>query len=243
MEEGIMIHIHQQIKQSDDSMRFVRMTVTHGYRTTSFWLLRDAYVNEEAVTGNVREVRREHEGGRGRWRPTLCLRMDGRLNGWREWEGEDKQRHFHQDYPPAQNLIWESSPVLTDHTNAHTDTHRHNAAGGCKNWKSYTSPQFAQESPSLKLLATRPSRNVAGCCDCVCVCAQVIFLLSSLNLSGFPPTWFYCLFIVYLQTPAHPRCTAARRKALIAACCFVFCSYTWKLEARGLIKKVLRSCT
>lgn len=64
MEEGIMIHIHQQIKQSGDSMRFVR--VTHGYHITSFWLLRDAYVNEEAVTSNVREVRREHEGGRGR---------------------------------------------------------------------------------------------------------------------------------------------------------------------------------
>lgn len=59
-----MIHIHQQIKQSGDSMRFVR--VTHGYHITSFWLLRDVYVNEEAVTSNVREVRREHEGGRGR---------------------------------------------------------------------------------------------------------------------------------------------------------------------------------
>lgn len=175
-------------------MRFVRMTVTHGYRITSFWLLRDAYVNEEAVTGNVKEVRREHEGGRGRWRPTLCLRMDGRLNGWREWEGEDKQRHFHQDYPPAQNLIWESGPVLTDHTNAQTQTHTDTMPQeAAKTGKAVL--QFAQESPSLKLLATRPSRNVAGCCVCVCLCVCTGHLFVILTESQWISSYLILLFI------------------------------------------------
>lgn len=126
-----------------------------------------------------------------------------------------------------------------------TRRHRHTQTQCRRRLQKLEKLYFTSVCPGKPLFKAACYTPLKKCCWMLwlCVCAQVICLLSSLNLSGFPPTWFYCLFIVYLQTPAHPRCTAARRKALIAACCFVFCSYTWKLEARGLIKKVLRSCT
>lgn len=81
----------------------------------------------------------------GGW-PTVCLRMAGQTDRWIErmkaggW-GEEV-RHFHQDYPAAENLIWESGPVLSEHTHTHKHTDAH-----CR--MSSASPQFVQESFSF----------------------------------------------------------------------------------------------
>lgn len=53
------------------------------------------------------------------------VRPDRQMDGQNEERGEE-ERHFHQDYPAAQNLIWESGPVLSEHT----PTHRQAAWGG-----------------------------------------------------------------------------------------------------------------
>lgn len=61
--------------------------------------------------------------------------MGGCTGGWREQVG--RERHFHQDYPAAENFIWESGPVLTEHTETHTAP------------QEAASPQLAQESPPV----------------------------------------------------------------------------------------------
>lgn len=123
------------------------------------------------------------------------LSADGRPAEWMErMRGRGQAKTFSSGLsssPESHLGKWPSA--YRSHKRADTDTHRHNAAGGCKNWKSCTSPQFAQESPSLKLLATRPSRNVAGCCDCVCVCTGHLFVI--LTESQWISSYLILLFI------------------------------------------------
>lgn len=82
------------------------------------------------------------KGGGGKARPTVCLWMDGWMNGRMDGEPErerKEERHFHQDYPAAENLIWESGPVLTEHT--------HTASGGCKTGKAVLHLCLPRKSP------------------------------------------------------------------------------------------------
>ncbi len=103
----------------------------------------------------VREVRCEQRlGEEERGRPANCLSADSRSDGGMDEENQrgEEERHFHQDYPAAENLIWESGPVLTEHTHTRTHTHTQHAC---------TLPQEAENLEELCFTSVCPGKPLS----------------------------------------------------------------------------------
>ena len=191
------------------------------------------------------------EGERERGRPAdWSSAADGRMERSGGWE----ERHFHQDYPAAENLIWESGPVPSKHTHTHrhtqththTHTHRH----------TQTLPQEAAKTLLLHLRLPRKAPrfsvlvfvlhcakwlNCSGslyiilwicACACVCVCGPSICSPCWISLEFLPLDYTVYSACVPQKPRAHPRRQAAagKEKAWIAARCFVF--RAWRHQGR-----------
>lgn len=207
------------------------MTVTHNYRITFFFLAFERYLRQWGVchwlcAGSEMwtKVGEEERG----W-PANCVSVDGQTGGWIE-RGRERERHFHQDYPAAENLIWESGPVPTAH--AHTQiltTHSHTNTHCLRRLQKLKELSLTSGCPGKPLFYTAcytvvpPERpccwiliyNAVNLCVCICICVVCSICLSSLlNLSGFPPTWLHCLFAVCPQTPAHSAAGSSQKESL-----------------------------
>lgn len=134
----------------------------------------------------------------------------GRLVGWIE----RRDRHFHQDYPAAKNLIWESGPVLIEHTRAHA------ASGGCPG-----KPPPAERLYCCWTLIYGVMLWIV--CVCVCVCGPSVLVVESQWISSHLIT----LFICHASPNSCPPTTTLQLWETPSVLLFIFhlCSRIWRL--------------
>lgn len=217
--------------------------MTHSWHFLSFWLLRDTNVSEESVTRSAREVRceqrweRKSEGGR----PTVCLRVVGRIDRWID---RTKERGRGKTFSSGLSCgreshlgKWPSAYWTHPHAQTHT----------------YTLPQEAAKTGRALLHLSLPRKaSLWGSGSCrktllldlntyfmnlrVCTCGPSVCFACRISVEFLPLNYTVYLLCVRKLLPTCQH-AAARRKALIAVRYFVFQGFTktWRHQT-GCIK-------
>ena len=116
---------------------------------------------------------------------------------------------YSSDYPPAENLIWESGPVLIEHTNTHTLPQEATKTGESPAWT-----QLAWESPHWKDTCSTvvlPERhyslilmyNALKLRACICVYVCTLFVCSLVE-SHWNSSHLITLFILSVSLNSCP---------------------------------------